>query len=282
MCLCFQPLNRHFAGTLWDALCFEFFWEQNRIFLGSFCSGAEETEKLLFPSVVHDDDEKSTDNDLTQDTSRYTKHAQTHTVHVSDWLEGVRNGMTAGFLLGFLFVFVVVVDLKSRSPACRPLWKTTQLFFDHTPQMSVPAGTKRGEASVWCRHGRDTQGVKVRSYFLWSFWTSLSSSSFSLVMKLCRTGISNLMYCATWWNRCESQAGGLVHLRQGITFLKLFHILHVLQCYLYDNTTDKRTLVVSGICCITSYVTSSPRSSSIRKILQTCSHGPCMTLSTRG
>lgn len=34
-------------------------------------------------------------------------------------------------------------------------------------------------------------------YLLFSFCTSLSSSSFSLVIKLCRTGISNLMYCAT-------------------------------------------------------------------------------------
>lgn len=36
-------------------------------------------------------------------------------------------------------------------------------------------------------------------YLLLSFCTSLSSSSFSLVIKLCSTGISNFMYCATWW-----------------------------------------------------------------------------------
>lgn len=36
-------------------------------------------------------------------------------------------------------------------------------------------------------------------YLLLSFCTSLSSSSFSLVIKLCSTGISNLMYCATLW-----------------------------------------------------------------------------------
>lgn len=40
-------------------------------------------------------------------------------------------------------------------------------------------------------------------YLLLSFCTSLSSSSFSLVMKLCRTGISNLIYCATWWKGSE-------------------------------------------------------------------------------
>lgn len=121
-------------------------------------------------------------------------------------------------------------SLMSSSHACCPLWKTTELLLNYTPEVSIPADTsrqvQREREHVWISEDTFINNIQnsmkapvsmflcgkteIRHndgmcflYRLLSFCTSLSSSSFSLVMKLWRTGISNLIYCATWWKGDE-------------------------------------------------------------------------------
>lgn len=58
------------------------------------------------------------------------------------------------------------------------------------------------EGHIWTTTEKRHKSMFI--YLLLSFCTSLSSSSFSLVIKLWRTGISNFMYCATLWKKKRS------------------------------------------------------------------------------
>lgn len=67
----------------------------------------------------------------------------------------------------------------------------------HWPQCTVPVknkSTTRIKNTLLCYY-RNTKFCKT--HFLVSFKISLSSSSFNFLMKLSKTGISNLIYCAT-------------------------------------------------------------------------------------
>lgn len=97
----------------------------------------------------------------------------------------------------------------SNSHTRRPLWQTAELLLYGTSKGRIPASWQKTQEQkkkkyrlMWGRLSLSNSGVEMRTfeslwYLLVSFSTSLSSSSFSLVMKLCSTGISNLMYCAT-------------------------------------------------------------------------------------
>lgn len=122
----------------------------------------------------------------------------------ADWLEDVWNRMIAGIL----FIFLLCGFEEQITYTWGLLEDNWAVFQSYTSGRYTCRHKQRGQMLLWRHRCRDTEGsdVKVLSYFLWSFWTSLSSSSFSLVIKLCRTGISNLIYCATWWNTDKRQA----------------------------------------------------------------------------
>lgn len=116
----------------------------------------------------------------------------------ADWLEDVWNRMIAGII----FIFVSCGFEEQITYMSGLLEDNWAVFQSYTSDKYTCRYKQKGEVFLLYHHCRDVEGsdVRVLSYFFWSFWTSLSSSSFSLVIKLCRTGISNLIYCATWWN----------------------------------------------------------------------------------
>lgn len=130
------------------------------------------------------------------------------------------NVLIAVYTLGL----VEGISSRSRSHTCCPLWKTAELLLNYIPQVIIPTWTWRQMEKVKNQADMDlfrTYHFKADElymsscsavdhflvirlklwYLLLSFCTSRSSSSFSLMIKLCRTGISNLIYCATWWKR---------------------------------------------------------------------------------
>lgn len=206
--------------------------KQNRIIFGSFCSGGEASAELFFfffPSVLCMMMKRKAEIKIwfgtIKDTPNMHKLTPCKFWMYADWLEDVCNRMIAGIL--FISLLGGFEEQITYTPGL--LEDNWAAFRSYTSGRYTCRHQQRGQTSSWRHRCRDTEGshVKVLSYFLWSFWTSLSSSSFSLVIKLCRTGISNLIYCATWWNTDDKQA------KQEKRYAA--PVLNVLQCYIYRH-----------------------------------------------